>query len=167
MVVRYELLTSCYFGRASRALKRCPSANRITRSCGGSTPWHAVREPVCRSAKATSIRCQPPTPRLPLSSVPSTGNNACRMFLGSGGAKDAGAGLLEVIVVDNASTDGTARVAARSWQGPQESLRLSESRSRGDAMLGSAPSPKLAGRSSASWMTTTSRRSTGHSMRST
>ena len=33
-------------------------------------------------------------------------------------------GFLEVVVVDNASTDGTAAVAARSWQGPRESLRV-------------------------------------------
>jgi glycosyltransferase involved in cell wall biosynthesis len=35
-----------------------------------------------------------------------------------------GPGFLEVVVVDNASTDCTAAVAARSWQGPRESLRV-------------------------------------------
>ena len=35
-----------------------------------------------------------------------------------------GPGFLEVVVVDNASTDRTATVAARSWQGPREGLRV-------------------------------------------
>jgi glycosyltransferase involved in cell wall biosynthesis len=38
--------------------------------------------------------------------------------------RTSGPGFLEVVVVDNASTDGTAMVAARSWQGPRESLRI-------------------------------------------
>ena len=40
-------------------------------------------------------------------------------------------GLLEVVVVDNASTDDTARAAAASWQGPQDRLVVVREPKRG------------------------------------